>query len=132
MNSNVNLSRDQLDFINELISKPFIKKKFMVFNHHEFIKKAVDSYIETIRNSMPSIQDWDVRNHLSEEDLEVALAIIKVQANSSIDMVTIDQIASELNTKNYVNLRKTLSRFVEEGILDKVQHKNQTYYHARK
>ncbi len=130
--SNINLSQEQLELIEELISKPFIKKKFMVFNQNEFIKKAVDSYIETIRSSMPSIQDWDVRNHLTEDDLEVALAIIKIQADSPLDMVTIEQIASELKTKNFVNLRNTLKRFVEAGILDQINHRNQTYYHARK
>lgn len=130
--SHLEVTPEQIQLIQDLIDKNFVKRKFMVFNQNEFVKKAIDSYIEKIRNSMPSIQDWDVKTHLSEEDLEVALAIIKVQANNELDMVTIEQVASELNTRNVVNLRSVMNRFVEEGILDQIEHKGKTYFHARK
>ncbi len=130
--SAIDLTKEQMNLIQTLIKKPQIRKKFLVFNRREFIKKSLDHYIEFIEKNMPSIQDWDVRNSLPEKKLDIALAVIKCQANNPIDMVTLDEVISELNTKNTYHVRKILEKFIDEGILDVIEHKGKTYYHARK
>ncbi len=130
--TDLQLENEYVEMIDAMLNNPIIKQKFLVFNRNEFIRKALGHFIEHIRKNTPSIQNWDVRSQLPENELEIAIAVIKCQSESATEMVTVEDVLSALGRKNYATVRECLEKFVSQGILNKTLYKGQEYYHAKK
>lgn len=122
---------DQVELIKTLLSSSMVRSKWQIYDANDFIKKALDYFIDSIRSDMPSIQDFDVRATLTDDEATVAMAIIEVQAQAATKMFTLDELMAYLQTRNHRKINTIVEGFVDRLILSKQVVKGVIYYHAR-
>ncbi len=112
------------------LKKSSVRYNFMIANTMQFVNKALEHYFQYIDQETKSILDFDVRSTLTDEELEVAHAVINLQSAKATKEVTIADITNELQSKNHKGIENILSSFVKRGILDLYQRSGKKYYHA--
>jgi Arc/MetJ-type ribon-helix-helix transcriptional regulator len=122
----------QLDTIQNLLKSKFVKSKFLVYSVLDFVQNAINGYIMYVRENMPSIQDWDVRAELNDNEAKIALALIACQEESVGGEVGLGAVMGKLKLRNEEAVEKMLDDFVDRGILYSIVRNNQNLYHAKK
>ena len=130
--ANFRLVNEQIQIIKSLIQNSYVRSKYHIFDVNDFIKKAIDQYIDEIRSSTESIQSFDVRMTLTPEENEIALGALELQSMKSSDMFTATELTKFLGFRDSSKIKAVLDGFVENHHLSKQNVKGEIYYHARK
>ncbi|MHA2171047.1 MAG: hypothetical protein ACXAB7_14230 [Candidatus Kariarchaeaceae archaeon] len=129
---NFRIEEDHMHQIKDILKREAVRKQYSIFSVTDFIKKALDDYITSIKIHSASIQNWDIRSSLNEEETEIALALIECQSESVSQEVQIQEILTKLNRKNEQRVRHILEKFVNRGILSSRRSGKDVFYHAKK
>ncbi|MCH8906662.1 MAG: hypothetical protein IH840_06200 [Candidatus Heimdallarchaeota archaeon] len=129
---NIQLNELQLEKIKQLLKIKSVKVDYSIYSVIDFVNYALSTIIDQIRAKLPSIQDWDVRADLNEEETRIALALIECQNEALAGEVLVDDIAAKLKLRNDARIREILDGFADRGILSTRTSSKGTVYHARK
>ncbi|MFX0013849.1 MAG: hypothetical protein ACFFB2_03715 [Promethearchaeota archaeon] len=114
--------------IQKIISSRHIKIKYAITSINDFIKRAISDFLETLKEEW-SLKNWNMRQTLSPEENNTALALLELQLKK-IPGVTIDDLMEYLN-KDRISIRKHIEKFVAEALLDFRESEGKIYYYAR-
>ena len=117
--------------IKNYLNYDFVKNQKHIYNTLDFVNKSLEAYFNHIENSIESILSFDVRAELNEEELEIAMGSLECQEKSYAEQFTAEEVATALNRRNVEVIEETLDGFVHRGILSKIHHKAEFFYHAR-
>lgn len=126
------LDKEHVTMIRNIINNNFVRTNYSIFSIHDFIRKAIDNMAEEIWKNSESIQSFDVRMSLTEEENELALAIIDLQSQKHNEMFTVDDLVKFVNHRDKTALQEKLDEFVSRALLSKQIVQEKIYYHARK
>lgn len=124
----------QNHLITSYLDRQDIQEQFQVFSLEDVIKKGVESILAQMINFSKdkSILHWDVRNSLSGDHKEVALAFRDCQVADDNNEVTAKDVAVELGWRDVDKVEKILDSFVSQNLLEVEEIKKTKYYHASK
>lgn len=129
--SNFAITSDQMTDIQNLLSNRYLQKKFHVYNTHELVKKAIDTYVSNMLANIEPLSSYDVRTSLSVEENKIANCFLKCQKASGDKFISVSQLAKFGNYKNKVKLRDTLESFVERGFLQILDQEGERLYYSK-
>lgn len=124
------LEEPYLKKIKQLLQYDYVKNDLLIHSVQHFIEKSLDSYTQLVSEQIESILSFEVRKHLTDDELPIALTFIECQEENYANHVTVDELAKKMNRRNLKTLKEVLDKFVHRGILSKMKHESQIYYHA--
>ncbi|MFX1507053.1 MAG: hypothetical protein ACFFDC_13240 [Promethearchaeota archaeon] len=121
------LDSDLYNEIHKIITSPHIKTRYAITNTDDFIKRAISEFLTTLKKEW-SLKNWSMRQLLSQEENDTAVALIELQLQK-IPGVTIEDLVEYLKIDQKV-IREHLERFMEESLLDFRESQGKIYYYA--
>lgn len=113
--------------IEKVISSRSIKIKYAITSVDDFIKRATSDFLETLKKER-SLRNWSMRQSLSEEENDTAVALIELQLEK-IHGVTIEDLEEYLDGDKR-KIGEHLEKFVGEALLEFRESRGKIYYHA--
>ncbi|MHA1331206.1 MAG: hypothetical protein ACTSR2_09025 [Candidatus Hodarchaeales archaeon] len=124
------LNADLRQEIERLINNRSIKIKHSFRDKEDFINRAIIHYVNKIKEDMDSLADWDFRSTLSDEQRQVAIAILKVQIDEKkLTGVLVDDLVKETDFSPE-KISEILEYFVTQDLVVVTTLKNKKYYSA--
>ncbi|MHA1971900.1 MAG: hypothetical protein ACTSW1_02835 [Candidatus Hodarchaeales archaeon] len=124
------LNADLRHEIERLINNRSIRIKHSFRDKEDFINRAIIHYVNKIKEDMDSLADWDFRSTLSDEQRQVAIAILKVQIDEKkLTGVLVDDLVKETDFSPE-KISKILEYFVTQDLVVVTTLKNKKYYSA--
>ncbi|MHA1228238.1 MAG: hypothetical protein ACTSPV_15970 [Candidatus Hodarchaeales archaeon] len=124
------LNADLRQEIERLINNRSIKIKHLFRDKEDFINRAIIHYVNKIKEDMDSLADWDFRSTLSDEQRQVAIAILKVQIDEKkLTGVLVDDLVKETDFSPE-KISEILEYFVTQDLVVVTTLKNKKYYSA--
>lgn len=115
--------------IAETISKiDFLQKKFLVFSVSDILNDALSKWIQN-HYSDYSLFSFSLRKELTENERQVALALIKGQKEYDSGM-TLNKISEDLQDLEPKEILKIIKSFLEKELIQSTDLKGETYYYA--
>ncbi|MFW9991679.1 MAG: hypothetical protein ACFFD4_06435 [Candidatus Odinarchaeota archaeon] len=121
------IDEDLYKEIDKVISSYYIRIKYGITSVDDFIKRAVTDFLETLKKER-SLRNWSMRQSLSEEENDTAVALLDLQ-RKNIPGVTIEDLEEYLNGDRS-KIGQHLEKFVGEALLEFRESRGKIYYHA--
>ncbi len=129
-NEGIKIDPEYFVHIQNLLLKKFVRTQFLVFSVQDVVRKALDVFIQEIQSSFPSLDDWNVKKSLTEDELSVALCILKLQAGTDGSMVSEADIMDSLPQLTKKQVRDILEDFVSQSFVERTHYSDKLFYHA--
>lgn len=113
--------------IHKIISSRHIKIRYAITNVDDFIKRAISELLTTLRKDW-SLKNWSMRQTLSQEENDTAVALLELQLQK-IPGVTIEDLVETLKKDQKV-IREHLEKFIAEALLNFRESQGKIYYYA--
>ena len=114
--------------INKMVSIPDIRTKYAISDVNGFIKRSIAEFLNILRKEW-SLQNWNMRQTLSDEENDIALALLELQLQK-IPGVTIDDLVDYLKIdKNAI--QPHLQRFIADALIDFRESHDKIYYYVQ-
>lgn len=117
--------------VKQFLNFDIVKTTHHIHGMQNFVNKALERFFDFIENSVESILSFDIRAELIEDELNVALAFISCQEESSLNQATAEEVAKHMGKRNMKQIEEILEKFTARGILSRLIHQNIIYYHAK-
>lgn len=117
--------------IKQYLNFDYVKSKAHIYNMQQFVNKALETYFDLVETSVDSIMSFDIRQELTEEELNIAMGFLECQEESSLSQSTAEEVATKMNKRNVNQITEILESFTKRGILSKLIHQKTVYYHAK-
>ncbi|MFW9905028.1 MAG: hypothetical protein ACFFFH_11890 [Candidatus Thorarchaeota archaeon] len=114
--------------IQQIISSRHVKVKYAISNIDDFIRRAISEFLETLKDEW-SLKNWSMRQTLSSEENDTALALLELQ-RKQIPGVTIEDLVEYLK-KDQTDISIHIEKFISEALLDFRESQGKIYYYAR-
>ncbi len=114
--------------IHKIISSRDIKIRYAITSVDDFIKRAISEFLTTLKKEW-SLKNWSMRQTLSQEENDTAVALLELQLEK-IPGVTIEDLAKYLK-KDQKTLNLHLEKFIDDALLDFRESQGKIYYYAR-
>jgi hypothetical protein len=119
------------DFYNEIhkiISSRQIKIRYAITSVDDFIKRAMSEFLTTLRKEW-SLKNWNMRQSLTEEENDTALALVELQLQK-VPGVTIEDLVLHLK-KDKKLIRSHIEKFMSDALLDFRESHGKIYYYVQ-
>jgi hypothetical protein len=113
--------------IMKLITGRNIKLKYGIINQEDFINRAITIFLEELKKER-SLKNWNMRQELSQEENDTAVALVELQLNK-VTGVTIDDLIEYLKTDERT-IMTHLTKFLDEYLIEFREANEKTYYYA--
>jgi len=124
----IEIDDEILKEIQQIISSRHVKVKYAISNIDGFIKRAISEFLETLKDEW-SLKNWSMRQTLSPEENDTALALLELQ-RKQIPGVTIEDLVEYLK-KDQTEISFHIEKFIREALLDFRETQGKIYYYAR-
>lgn len=121
------IDADMYNEIHKIISSKSIKVKYAITSVDDFIKRAMSEFLTTLKEEW-SLRNWNMRQTLSEEENDTALALLELQLQK-MPGVTIEDLASHMKKDKKI-LLKHLEKFMADALLDFRESHGKIYYYV--
>ena len=121
------LDEDLYKEIHKIITSPHIKVRYAIANTDDFIKRAVSEFLTILKKEW-SLKNWNMRQILSQEENDTAVALLELQLKK-VPGVTIEDLTEYLKIDPRI-IREHLEKFMEEALLDFRESRGKIYYYA--
>ncbi len=122
------IDEDLYNEIHKIISSRQIKIRYAITSVDDFIKRAISEFLTILRKEW-SLKNWNMRQTLSQEENDTALALLELQLQK-IPGVTIEDLAKRLN-KDQKIISEHLKRFMDDALLDFRESHSKIYYYVQ-
>ena len=113
--------------IHKIISSRHIKIRYAITSIDDFIKRAISEFLTTLKKEW-SLKNWSMRETLSQEENDTAVALLELQLQK-IPGVTIEDLVEYLKIEPEI-IREHLEKFMEDALLDFRESQEKIYYYA--
>lgn len=121
------INEDLYNEIHKIISSPNIKIRYAITNVNDFIKRAISDFLVTLKKEW-SLKNWSMRQTLSQEENDTAVALIELQLQK-VPGVTIEDLVEYLKIDPEI-IREHLGKFMGDALLDFRESQGKIYYYA--
>jgi hypothetical protein len=121
------IDEDIYEEIDKIISSRYIKIKYAITSVDDFLKRATSDFLESLKKER-SLQNWSMRQTLTQEENDTAIALLELQTRN-IPGVTEEDLKDYLKINRTI-IRDHLNKFIGEGLLDFRESRGKIYYHA--
>ena len=122
------IDEDLYNEIHKIISSRQIKIRYAITSFDDFIKRSISEFLTTLRKEW-SLKNWNMRQTLSQEENDTALALLELQIQK-IPGVTIEDLANHLQ-KDHTTVGKHLEKFMADALLDFRESHGKIYYYVQ-
>ena len=122
------IDEDLHNEIYKIISSRQIKIRYAITSVNDFIKRSISEFLVTLREEW-SLGNWNMRQTLSQEENDTALALLELQL-SKIPGVTIQDLADYLKIDQVV-ISQHLEKFMADALLDFRESHGKIYYYVQ-
>ena len=113
--------------IHKIITSPHIKTRYAIANTDDFIKRAISEFLTALKKEW-SLKNWSMRQTLSQEENDTAVALLELQLQK-VPGVTIEDLVEYLKEDSQI-IREHLEKFMEDALLDFRESRGKIYYYA--
>lgn len=117
--------------VRHFLQYDIVKRQFNIYDVKSLINKALDEFFKTVENDNESILSFDVLNHLTDTERDIAIEFTNIQEKTENGLVTAEKLVEKIEKRNTAQIAAILDDFVKRGILSKIVNKNKIYYHAK-
>ncbi len=121
------IDKDLFNEIHTIISSRHIKIRYAIASVDDFIKRAISEFLSILKKEW-SLKNWSMRETLSQEENDTAVALLELQLQK-IPGVTIEDLVTYLK-KDPLIIREHLEKFMREALLDFREAQGKIYYYA--
>ena len=121
------IDEDFMDEIYKIISSRNIKVRYAITSVDDFIKRSISEFLTVLKKEW-SLRNWSMRETLSQEENDTAVAILELQLEKPPG-VTIDDLVEYLK-KDKKNIHEHLEKFMAESLLHFRESHSKIYYYA--
>jgi len=121
------IDEDLYNEIRKIISSRHIKIRYAITSVDDFIKRAISDFLTTLKKEW-SLKNWNMRQTLSQEENDTAVALLELQLQK-IPGVTIEDLTEYLQ-KDLKIVKEHLNKFMTDALLDFRESQGKIYYYA--
>ncbi len=121
------IDEDLYNEIHKIISSPHIKVRYAITSTDDFIKRAISEFLTTLKKEW-SLKNWSMRQTLSQEENDTAVALIELQLQK-VPGVTIEDLMEYLKIDPDI-IREHIEKFMRDALLDFRESQGKIYYYA--
>ena len=96
-------------------------------SEEDFVKRAISEFLTTLKKEW-SLKNWSMRQTLSQEENDTAVALLELQLQK-IPGVTMEDLVDYLKIDLKV-IREHLEKFMEDALLDFRESQGNIYYYV--
>ncbi len=112
----------------KIISSRQIKTLYGLTGMDDFIKRAMSDYLTKLRKDW-SLRNWNMRQTLSQEENDTAIALVELQVQK-IPGVTLEDLTNYLKIDEKI-ISDHLEKFLADSLLDFRESHGKIYYFAQ-
>ena len=124
----LDIDEDLSNEIHKITSSREIKLRYAITGVDDFIKRAISEFLTLLRKEW-SLKNWNMRQTLSEEENDTALALLELQLQK-IPGVTLEDLSTHLAVDEKV-IRVHLEKFLAEALLVFRESHGKIYYYVQ-
>ena len=121
------IDEDLHNEIHKIISSRHIKIRYAITSTDDFVKRAISEFLTTLKKEW-SLKNWSMRQTLSQEENDTAVALLELQLQK-IPGVTMEDLVDYLKIDPKV-IREHLEKFMEDALLDFRESQGNIYYYV--
>ncbi|PWI46526.1 hypothetical protein CEE45_16375 [Candidatus Heimdallarchaeota archaeon B3_Heim] len=122
------IDEDLNNEIHNIISSRQIKSRYGLIGMDDFIKRAISEFLTILRKEW-SLKNWNMRQTLSQEENDTAVALLELQVQK-IPGVTIEDLATHLREDEKI-ISTHIEKFMADSLLDFRESHGKIYYYAQ-
>ncbi|MHA1977735.1 MAG: hypothetical protein ACW98F_08020 [Candidatus Hodarchaeales archaeon] len=122
------LDDDLTNEIHKITSSRHIKLRYAITGVDDFIKRAISEFLDILRKEW-SLKNWNMRQTLSQEENDTAVALLELQLQK-IPGVTLEDLSDHLALDEKI-IRVHLEKFLVDSLLDFRESHGKIYYYVQ-